>query len=99
MRITSHIDPASSALTRQIRGGDLDYISMDFLAEVTMSIMQKQRSRDPSKGYAHDFIGMLKPIFKDIMDKNITVITNAGGVNPCTEDICAIPCALIVAWL
>ena len=71
-----------SALERQVNGGRLDYITMDFLAEITMSIMQKQQSRDPEAGYAKDFIGMLKPILKKIVADKTTIITNAGGINP-----------------
>ena len=70
------------ALRRQVTGGALDYISMDFLAEVTMSIMQKQKNRDPQRGYATDFITMLKPVLSELIDKKICVISNAGGVNP-----------------
>lgn len=71
-----------TALQRQVEGGKLDYITMDFLAEVTMSIMQKQRSRNPELGYARDFLGMLKPIIKKVVENNTKIITNAGGVNP-----------------
>jgi hypothetical protein len=77
------------ALARQIQGKRLDYISIDFLAEITMSIMQKQRSRDPSLGYARDYIHMLEPILGSILERKTTIITNAGGVNPdgCAEAI------------
>src|SRR3954471_587368 len=70
------------ALYRQVMGGRLDYISMDFLAEVTMSIMQKQRSRDPEAGYARDFLPMLESVFPKILRDKTKIITNAGGVNP-----------------
>lgn len=70
------------ALRRQVLGGQLDYISMDFLAEVTMSIMQKQRSRDPEAGYARDFIAMLEDVLVPALEKKTKIITNAGGVNP-----------------
>lgn len=66
----------------QVRKGPIDYLVMDYLAEVTMSIMQKQKNRDPNKGYARDFIPLMKEIIPDIVEKNIRVITNAGGVNP-----------------
>ena len=81
-----------TALRRQVEGGPLDYISMDFLAEITMSIMQKQRSRDPESGYAKDFLPMIESVFKQIIEKQTTVITNAGGINPvgCAEAILAI---------
>lgn len=71
-----------TALARQVLGGDLDYITMDFLAEVTMSIMQKQRSKNPDYGYARDFVSMLDGILPDILQKKVKIITNAGGVNP-----------------
>ncbi len=80
------------ALKRQIQGGRLDYISMDFLAEVTMSIMQKQRSHDPSLGYARDFLPMLEPVLKQTLAQKTKIITNAGGVNPlaCAEAVLAL---------
>jgi acyclic terpene utilization AtuA family protein len=75
------------APVRQIRGGPIDYLMMDYLAEVTMSIMQKQKSRDPKAGYARDFIPLMERILPDIVKKRIRVISNAGGVNPrgCAE--------------
>jgi hypothetical protein len=77
------------ALLRQVEGGHLDYITMDFLAEITMSIMQKQRSRDSSRGYAGDFIPMLEATLPQLMKNKTRIITNAGGVNPaaCAEAI------------
>jgi hypothetical protein len=66
----------------QIRRGPLDYLTLDYLAEVTMSILQKQRSRDPSAGYARDFVEMVGRGAADIIDKNIRIVANAGGVNP-----------------
>jgi hypothetical protein len=78
-----------TALARQVKGGHLDYISMDFLAEITMSIMQKQRGHDPKLGYARDFIGMLEEVLPDLLKNKTKIITNAGGVNPvaCAEAI------------
>jgi hypothetical protein len=77
------------ALARQVHGGHLDYISMDFLAEITMSIMQKQRSNDPKLGYARDFLGMLEEVLPTLLKNKTKIITNAGGVNPvsCAEAI------------
>ncbi|MES2744812.1 MAG: acyclic terpene utilization AtuA family protein [Bdellovibrionota bacterium] len=71
-----------NALERQVFGGRLDYISMDFLAEITMSILQKQRSSDSEAGYARDFLPMLKRVLPKLMADGTTIITNAGGVNP-----------------
>jgi len=67
---------------RQVRGGPIDYLMMDYLAEVTMSIMQKQRGRDPSAGYARDFVPLMGELFPDLVERGVRVITNAGGVNP-----------------
>jgi hypothetical protein len=66
----------------QVTRGPVDYLVMDYLAEVTMSIMQKQKRKDPSLGYARDLIPLMMRILPVIMDKNIRVITNGGGVNP-----------------
>lgn len=70
------------ALANQVRGGDLDFITIDYLAEITMSIMNKQMSRNPESGYARDFLKHLEPVFEDVMNRGIRIITNAGGVNP-----------------
>lgn len=66
----------------QVTRGPIDYLMMDFLAEVTMSIMQKQKLRDPSLGYARDLPGQIGRMLPHIMEKNVRVITNGGGVNP-----------------
>ena len=65
----------------QIRGGPVDYLMLDYLAEVTMSIMQKQRARDPQAGYARDFVSLMREILPDCVKRNIKVLSNAGGVN------------------
>ncbi len=70
------------APVRQVRGGPIDYLVMDYLAEVTMSILQKQRSRDPAMGYARDFVTTVEKILPEIADGGVRVISNAGGVNP-----------------
>ncbi len=66
----------------QVKEGPVDYVVMDYLAEVTMSIMQKQKSRDPNLGYAKDFIPLMKTLLPLLVEKNVKLITNAGGVNP-----------------
>lgn len=65
----------------QVRNGPIDYLMLDYLAEVTMSILQKQRSRDPSAGYARDFVSLMREILPDCVEKDIKVLSNAGGVN------------------
>src|SRR5438132_8039330 len=69
------------APVRQVEGGPIDYLMLDYLAEVTMSIMQKQKARDPSAGYARDFVPLMKRILPACVERNIKVIANAGGVN------------------
>jgi hypothetical protein len=77
------------APVRQVKGGQIDYLMLDYLAEVTMSIMQKQRARDPRAGYARDFIPLMRDILPDCVEKRIRVTANAGGVNPvgCAEAV------------
>jgi hypothetical protein len=70
-----------SAPVEQVRGGQIDYLMLDYLAEVTMSILQKQRARDPEAGYARDFVSLMREILPDCVEKNIKVTANAGGVN------------------
>jgi hypothetical protein len=70
------------APVRQVEGGPIDYLMLDYLAEVTMSIMQKQRARDPEAGYARDFVPLMERIFPRCVEGGIRVVTNAGGVNP-----------------
>ncbi len=66
---------------RQVEGGPIDYLMLDYLAEVTMSIMQKQKARDPTAGYARDFVPLMKQILPACVERNIKVTANAGGVN------------------
>ncbi|WP_306519353.1 acyclic terpene utilization AtuA family protein [Gemmatimonas sp.] len=67
---------------RQVEGGPVDYLMLDYLAEVTMSILQKQKERDPRLGYARDFIGAMESVFPAVAERGVKVIANAGGVNP-----------------
>ncbi|MGH7530427.1 MAG: acyclic terpene utilization AtuA family protein [Gemmatimonadales bacterium] len=67
---------------RQVTGGPIDFLMMDYLAEVTMSILQKQKSRDPERGYATDFVEQMERILPLLVARGITVTANAGGVNP-----------------
>jgi hypothetical protein len=72
-----------------VRRGPIDYLTLDYLAEITMSIMQKQRARDPQQGYARDFVGLIERVLPELVERNIKVIANAGGVNPqaCSEAV------------
>ncbi|KAA3604702.1 MAG: DUF1446 domain-containing protein [Calditrichaeota bacterium] len=72
-----------------VKNGNIDYLTLDYLAEVTMAIMQKLRMRNPKMGYATDFVDLIERILPDLVEKDIKVIANAGGVNPtgCVEAI------------
>jgi Acyclic terpene utilisation family protein AtuA len=67
---------------RQATQGSIDYLMMDYLAEVTMSILQKQKSRDPALGYATDFVPLMARLLPTLVERGIRVTANAGGVNP-----------------
>jgi hypothetical protein len=71
-----------TAARRQVEGGPVDYLVMDYLAEVTMAILQKQRQRRPETGYATDFLAQLADVLPACAERGIRVISNAGGVNP-----------------
>ena len=77
------------APVQQVTKGDIDYLVMDYLAEVTMSILQKQKNRNPNLGYARDLPDLMKKILPICVKKKIKVITNGGGVNPvhCADEI------------
>jgi hypothetical protein len=77
---------------RQVTGGPIDYLMMDYLAEVTMSIMQKQKSRDAALGYAKDVVPLMERLLPTLVERRIRVTTNAGGVNPhaCANAIAAV---------
>ncbi|MFM8472632.1 MAG: acyclic terpene utilization AtuA family protein, partial [Candidatus Kapaibacterium sp.] len=71
-----------SAPLAQVSKGPIDYLMLDYLAEVTMSIVQKQKMRNPSLGYARDLISTIDEILPFLVERNIRMISNGGGVNP-----------------
>jgi hypothetical protein len=80
------------APVRLVEEGPIDYLILDYLAEVTMSILQKQKQQDPALGYARDFPPLIGRVAKRLRERNIKVVANAGGVNP-------VACALEVRRL
>jgi hypothetical protein len=69
------------APVHQVEDGPIDYLMLDYLAEVTMSIMQKQKTRDANAGYAKDFVPLIRRILPACVERNIRITANAGGVN------------------
>ena len=87
------------APVRLVEQGPIDYLALDYLAEITMSILQKQKQADPNLGYARDFPPLVGHIAKRIRERAITVIANAGGVNPmaCAREVVRLAPGLKVA--
>ncbi len=90
-------DPGAAA--RQVAGGPVDYLVMDYLAEITMALLHKARSRNPEAGYAQDFLRQLEDVLVACIEKDIRIISNAGGINPegCRRDVMALAQRLGVA--
>ena len=72
----------------------LDYLIMDYLSEVTLSIMRRQMDRAPEKGYATDVVTVISDILPLLLSHGTKVVTNAGGLNP---QSCAAAIAKVVA--
>lgn len=82
------------ALTRQVAGGEVDYVTGDYLAEITMVILERQRRANPARGFAYDFVAHLRRALPEIARHGIRVVANAGGVNveacrEAVEKLCA----------
>jgi hypothetical protein len=77
------------APVRLVEDGPIDYLILDYLAEVTMSILQKQKQQDPALGYARDFPPLVARIARRLRERAIKVVANAGGVNPvaCAREV------------
>lgn len=71
-----------SAMTEMLHGGPVDVVTGDYLAELTMLILARQRSKDPAKGYAATFLAQLRENLDVIVRKDVKVVVNAGGMNP-----------------
>ncbi|RYZ63242.1 MAG: acyclic terpene utilization AtuA family protein, partial [Proteobacteria bacterium] len=71
-----------SALREVVEGGPVDVVTGDYLAEVTMMILGKQRAKNPALGFAPTFVAQLEPVLATVLEKGIKVVVNAGGLNP-----------------
>src|SRR5260370_15629143 len=87
------------AVGRLVEQGPLDFLVLDYLAEITMSILQKQKEADPKLGYARDFPPLLARIERLLKERDVKVIANAGGVNPvaCAQEVHRVAPSLKVA--
>lgn len=72
---------SNDAAVHLLRHGDIQYLGCDYLAELTLSIMARQKLKNPDAGYARDFIGLMREAGADAYRRGIRVITNAGGMN------------------
>jgi hypothetical protein len=71
-----------SAVTEQLTGGPLDVLTGDYLAELTMLILGRDRMKDPSRGYARTFLRQLEDNLALAVERGVRIVTNAGGLNP-----------------
>jgi hypothetical protein len=72
---------SNDAAIHMVRSMDLDYMACDYLAELTLSIMQRQKMKNPKAGYAGDFVGLMREIITEAYEKKTRVISDAGGMN------------------
>src|SRR5262245_49680217 len=72
----------STAMYEQLAGGDIDVLTGDYLAELTMLILGRDRLKDPSLGYAKTFLRQLESTLGIALDKGVKIVANAGGLNP-----------------
>ncbi|MFD6516230.1 acyclic terpene utilization AtuA family protein [Rhodococcus sp. NPDC060176] len=71
-----------SAMREMLEGGELDYLTGDYLAELTMLILGRDRMKDPSLGYAKTFLRQVEDTLGLALDKGVKIVANAGGLNP-----------------
>ncbi len=72
---------SNDAAIHMVRNSNINYLACDYLAELTLSIIARQKLKNPNAGYARDFLGMMKECGKEAYEKGIKVLTNAGGMN------------------
>ncbi|MGO1165711.1 MAG: acyclic terpene utilization AtuA family protein, partial [Janibacter sp.] len=70
-----------SAMREMLEGGELDVLTGDWLAELTMLILGRDRAKDPSTGYAKTFLRQLRDCLGLALERQVTIVANAGGVN------------------
>jgi hypothetical protein len=71
-----------AAMREMLTGGDLDYLTGDYLAELTMLILARDRAKSPDRGYAKTFLTQLEDCLGTALDRGVRIVSNAGGLNP-----------------
>lgn len=71
-----------AAAREMVMGGPIDFLTGDYLAELTMMILWKARQKNPGGGYAVTFLKQMENVLGEALDRNIKIVTNAGGLNP-----------------
>ncbi len=71
-----------AAMREMLTGGDLDYLTGDYLAELTMLILARDRAKSPDRGYAKTFLTQLEECLGTAVDRGVRIVANAGGLNP-----------------
>src|SRR6516225_3717220 len=81
-----------SAAKEMVEGGPIDFLTGDYLAELTMMILWKARQKDPSRGYAATFLKQMEQVLGQAIARGIRIVTNAGGLNPAAlaTELCAL---------
>ncbi len=81
-----------AAAREMVDGGPIDVLTGDWLAELTMGLLSRQRARDAEAGYARTFVSQLDDVLADCLDRGIRIVSNAGGLNPsaCAKQVEAI---------
>jgi len=74
---------SSVAAPQLVRRASIDYLTFDYMAELTLSILSRAKAKDPAAGYATDFVDVaMRSVLRDVAEKGIKVLSNAGGMNP-----------------
>jgi hypothetical protein len=71
-----------AAMREMVTGGELDYVTGDYLAELTMLILARDRAKSPDRGYAKTFLTQLEESLGTALDRGVKIVANAGGLNP-----------------
>ncbi len=71
-----------SAVQEMLTGGELDVLTGDYLAELTMLILGRQRMKDPGRGYANTFLRQMEASLGEAVQREVKIVVNAGGLNP-----------------